>query len=283
MSHGHIRLTAVVALVLGVALRSGELVAMRLSHLRPEVVYVDRRPRGGGEPASAWFELSPIGAEALGRWLPLRKEFVDRTHGTSKLWVSLHLNHDGVLDADGQVTLQPAGVPLEDKGMRDSYAAGHVPYGLDKLPPKLEQLRRAVTDGCGSTVGRKSRASWHGVVPRARHRPPPSSPPRDVPPNQDSPKILQQRKQPTTYPGHPTMQPASGPGAQRTDPQGSFRERSDEGAAGSKRKRRAGRTLAQPPDTAKVLTEGNKVRSAAQNPTPRIARSHFVTPRAARG
>lgn len=146
MSPGHTRLTAVVALVLDAAPRSGELVAMRLSHLRPGAVYVDRHPQGGGEPDGDWFELSPIGTAALGRWLPLRKEYVDRTHGTSKLWVSLHPNHDGVLDADGQATLRPAGVPLEDKGMTDSYSAGRVRYGLDKLPSKLEQLRRAVLE-----------------------------------------------------------------------------------------------------------------------------------------
>ncbi|MDF2270705.1 hypothetical protein P2Q00_35555 [Streptomyces coacervatus] len=44
MSPGHTRLAAVVALVLDTAPRSGELVAMRLSHLRPGAVYVDRRP-----------------------------------------------------------------------------------------------------------------------------------------------------------------------------------------------------------------------------------------------
>ena len=146
MSPGQTRLTAVVALVLDAAPRSGELVAMRLHHLRPGAVYVDRRPQGGGEPDGDWFELSPVAAAALGRWLPLRKEFVDRTHGTSKLWVSLHPNHDGLLDADGQATLRPAGVPLEEKGLTDSYATGRVRYGLAKLPPKLEQLRRAVFD-----------------------------------------------------------------------------------------------------------------------------------------
>ncbi|MGV9249381.1 hypothetical protein [Streptomyces sp. NPDC003710] len=45
MSPGHIRLTAVVALVLDAAPRSGELVALRLSDLRPGAVYVDRRPQ----------------------------------------------------------------------------------------------------------------------------------------------------------------------------------------------------------------------------------------------
>ena len=146
MSPGHTRLAAVVALVLDTAPRSGELVAMRLSHLRPGAVYVDRRPQHGGPPDGDWFELSPLSTAALDRWMPLRQQLVERTHGTSKLWVSLHPNHDGVLGPDGEATLRPAGVPLEDKGLTTSYSTGRVRYGLDKLPPKLEQLRRAVLD-----------------------------------------------------------------------------------------------------------------------------------------
>jgi putative alpha-1,2-mannosidase len=40
--------------------------------------------------------------------------------------VSLHSNHDGLLDADGQATLRPVGVPLEDKGLTKSALADMV-------------------------------------------------------------------------------------------------------------------------------------------------------------
>jgi integrase len=83
---GQTRLTVVVALILDAATRSGELVALRLSDLRAGAVYVDQRPpQRGGPPDGDWFALSPLGAAALERWLPVRRQFVERTHGTSKL------------------------------------------------------------------------------------------------------------------------------------------------------------------------------------------------------
>ncbi|BBJ45043.1 hypothetical protein SSPO_077610 [Streptomyces antimycoticus] len=118
MSPGRTRLTAVLALVLDVAPRAGELVAMRLSHLAPEntAVYVQRRPQHGtGEADDDWFELSEIGRAAVEHWLPLRAQLVERAHGTSKLWVSLHPGHDGVPDARvGPTPLGSAGAPNSD-------------------------------------------------------------------------------------------------------------------------------------------------------------------------
>lgn len=150
MSPGRTRLTAMLALVLDAAPRAGELVALRLSHLDRDssAVYVDRRPqRGGGEADGDWFELSPIGRAAVERWLPLRAQLVERAHGTSKLWVSLHPNHDGVLHGEGQAVLRPPGMPLEEKGLILSYSSGRSRYGLARLlPAKLEALRRAVLD-----------------------------------------------------------------------------------------------------------------------------------------
>ncbi|MFF4607802.1 hypothetical protein ACFY12_34315 [Streptomyces sp. NPDC001339] len=150
LSPGRTRLTAVLALVLDAAPRAGELVAMRLTDIAPDnsAVYVDRRPQhGGGEADGDWFELSPIGRAAVERWLPLRAQLVERAHGTSKLWVSLHPNHDGVLHGEGQAILRPPGMPLEEKGLILSYGSGRSRYGLTGLlPAKLEALRRAVLD-----------------------------------------------------------------------------------------------------------------------------------------
>ncbi|MEU9796937.1 hypothetical protein AB0E27_41440 [Streptomyces sparsogenes] len=150
MSPGQIRLTAMLALVLDAALRSGELVGRRLDHLAPgnTAVYVERQPqRGGGDQdgEGAWFKLSPLSRAALERWLPVRAELAQRAHGTSRLWVSLWHNHDGDPGREGAVLRRPPGMPLEENGLITSYRRGRTRYGLaDLLPPKVEQLRRAV-------------------------------------------------------------------------------------------------------------------------------------------
>ncbi|MFD0554611.1 hypothetical protein ACFQ0X_39715 [Streptomyces rectiviolaceus] len=115
LSPGQTRLTAVLALILDTAPRSGELIQLRLSHLAPDnrAAYIERHPQhGSNQPDEAdWFALSSLSRVALDRWLPLRKELVERAHGTSKLWVSLRPNHTGLLDDDGMATLRPAGLP----------------------------------------------------------------------------------------------------------------------------------------------------------------------------
>ncbi|GAA3139975.1 hypothetical protein [Streptomyces echinatus] len=39
----------------------------------------------------------------------LRKDLVQRAHSTSKLWVSLWMNHDGVLDDQGNTVIRLRG------------------------------------------------------------------------------------------------------------------------------------------------------------------------------
>ncbi|GGL66852.1 hypothetical protein GCM10010129_07830 [Streptomyces fumigatiscleroticus] len=150
MSPGHTRLTALLALVLDAAPRAGELTALRLSDLAPghAAVFVRRRPQHGIDEADdAWFALSPLARAALERWLAVRAELVARAHGTSRLWVSLFVNHDGTRHQDGRAVLRPPGLPLEEKGLLLSYRTGRARYHLTTLlPPKLEQLRRAVLD-----------------------------------------------------------------------------------------------------------------------------------------
>jgi integrase len=148
MSPGLTRLTAVLALILDAAPRSGELVSLRLSDLAHghRAVYVERRPQRGSSRSDAdWFELSALSRAALDRWLALREQLILRAHGTSRLWVSLRPNHSGTLDPQGQPVLRPAGMPLEEKGLTDSYRSGRARHGLARLlPSKMEQLRRAV-------------------------------------------------------------------------------------------------------------------------------------------
>lgn len=149
MSPALARLTALLAVELDTAARSGELTALRTTDLAEEhaAVYVVRRPqRGGGLGAGEWLETSALTRAALERWLPVREDLVQRAHGTSKLWVALRMNHTGVLTDEGSTQVRPAGMPLEENGLISSYRRGRLRYaGLRPLLPlKLERLRRTV-------------------------------------------------------------------------------------------------------------------------------------------
>uniref|UniRef100_UPI002F909202 hypothetical protein n=1 Tax=Streptomyces sp. NBC_01175 TaxID=2903759 RepID=UPI002F909202 len=148
MSPAQTRLTAGLALELDTAARSGELIELRIADLGEDntAVYIERRPQGGGAIEGEWVETSALTRAALERWLDVRKDLVQRAHGTSRLWVSLWMNHDGVLDDDGHTTIRPPGMPLEEHGLVTSYRVGRLRYdGLRQLLPlKLEALRRAV-------------------------------------------------------------------------------------------------------------------------------------------
>jgi DNA-binding transcriptional ArsR family regulator len=148
MSPAQTRLTAVLAVELVTRARSGELVVQRTTDLAPNLaaVYVERRPQGGGLPEGEWVETDELAKGALERWLPVRDGLVQRSHGTSRLWVSLWMNHAGVLDDQGNATIRPPGMPLEENGLITSYRVGRLRYeGLRQLLPlKLEALRRAL-------------------------------------------------------------------------------------------------------------------------------------------
>lgn len=148
MSPAQTRLTALLAVELDTAGRSGELAVLRTNDLGKDnaAVYVERHPQGGGAVEREWIETSALTRAALGRWLDVRKDLVQRAHGTTRLWVSLWMNHDGVLDDDGHTTIRPPGMPLEENGLVTSYRVGRLRYeGLRQLLPlKLEALRRAV-------------------------------------------------------------------------------------------------------------------------------------------
>ncbi|MFH8492393.1 hypothetical protein [Streptomyces longisporoflavus] len=132
------RLTVVLALELDTAACSEELVELRTTDLSEDnaAVYVERCPQGGGTVEGEWVETSALAQAALARWLDVRKDLVQRSHGTSRLWVSLWMNHDGVLDDDGHTTIRPPGMPLEENGLVTSYRVGRLRYdGLRQLLP----------------------------------------------------------------------------------------------------------------------------------------------------
>ncbi|MBQ0985643.1 hypothetical protein KBZ10_14185 [Streptomyces sp. F63] len=148
LSPGRTRLTAVLALVLDTAARSGELTGLRTTHLTAgrRSVYVERRPQHGttAPVTGVRLPLSPLARAALDRWLAVRADLVASAHGTSRLWVSLRPNHAGLPDENGKAVGRPAGMPLEENGLITSYRRGRARYGLQHLlPAKLEQLRRA--------------------------------------------------------------------------------------------------------------------------------------------
>lgn len=96
-------------------------------------------PRVAAPSEGDWVETSALAQAALERWLDVRKNLVQRTAGTSLLWVSLWMNHDGVFDDQGNAVIPP-GMPLEENGLIISYRVGRLRYdGLRQLLPlKLE-------------------------------------------------------------------------------------------------------------------------------------------------
>ncbi|MEV6109854.1 hypothetical protein AB0M28_34880 [Streptomyces sp. NPDC051940] len=149
LTPGRTRFVAMVGMVLDTGARAGELVAQRATDLPAGLAHatVVRRPQHGTahEPEPERIALTPLGRAALERWLPVREELVAQSHGTSRLWVSVYMNHSGTPDASGATVLRPAGMPLEQRGLIRAYRDGRYALGLDTvLPPKLEQLRRAV-------------------------------------------------------------------------------------------------------------------------------------------
>lgn len=157
---GQARFTAMLAMVLDTAARAGELAAMRLDDLDgldgdSATVEVRRRPQHGtatARPArTEQLPLSALATAALRQWLPAREQLTAPLQGAATaLWVSLRSNHTGRLDDHGQATMRPPGLPLQDRGLARAYATGRHRYGLgDLLPPKMEQLRRALDTGPG--------------------------------------------------------------------------------------------------------------------------------------
>ncbi|MEV6011263.1 hypothetical protein AB0M29_31145 [Streptomyces sp. NPDC051976] len=149
-SAGHARFNALIALVLDTAARAGELHQCRITDLdlhRRTLRLVRQPQHGSATPATP--EHAPLTAmslAALADWLPVREQLLQNAHGTSRLWVSLRPNHSGQPTTDSPGFARPAGMPLELRGLLRSYADGRHRYDpAHLLPPKLEQLRRAVT------------------------------------------------------------------------------------------------------------------------------------------
>ncbi|WP_327287365.1 hypothetical protein [Streptomyces sp. NBC_01198] len=151
---GQARFVALVAMVLDTAARAGELAGQHLTHLDEDLshAHLHRRPQHATATATSAgpdvVPLSALTAAALRQWLPLRAELTAPLQGAATaLWVSLRSNHCGRLDDQGRATMRPPGLPLEARGLARAYASGRHRHELARLlPPKMEQLRRAVAD-----------------------------------------------------------------------------------------------------------------------------------------
>ncbi|WP_067068839.1 site-specific integrase [Carbonactinospora thermoautotrophica] len=152
------RVHALIGVVLDTGARAGELCAMRVDDLAPDLttIRITRRPqaRSVNPPVTETVPLSTPTIGALRRWLALRAELVKAVQGgKTALWVSIRANHAGVLDEAG-ATPRPPGMPLRPRGLARAYTRAIVEINQDlagtpgwrPLPYRLEQLRRAVAE-----------------------------------------------------------------------------------------------------------------------------------------
>lgn len=156
---GHVRLLAIIGVVLDTGARVGELCALRVEDLDTTgpapILTVVRKPQARlvSEPVTEHIALSPGTRAALRNWLATREEIIDSLHlGVKSLWVSVAGNHAGLPAADGHAVKRPAGMPLRPRGLQRAYTRAVVELNVElagspgwrPLPYRLEQLRRAV-------------------------------------------------------------------------------------------------------------------------------------------
>jgi len=155
----HVRLLAIIGMVLDTGARVGELCAMTMADLdleaREPSVTIVRKPqaRRVAEPVTERIALSRGTAAALRHWLRHRQELVEAFDvGVKSLWVSVAGNHAGLPSKEGNAIRRPPGMPLRPRGLQRAYTravvelnaelAGSV--GWRPLPYRLELLRRAI-------------------------------------------------------------------------------------------------------------------------------------------
>ena len=155
----HVRLLAIIGVVLDTGARVGELCAMAVDDVEFEVreptVTVVRMPQARriAEPVTERITLSRGTAAALRNWLERRQELIDEFElGVKSLWVSVAGNHAGLLAQDGHAIRRPPGMPLRPRGLQRAYTRAVVELntelagspGWQPLPYRLELLRRAI-------------------------------------------------------------------------------------------------------------------------------------------
>ena len=155
----HVRLLAVIGMVLDTGARVGELCALTVEDLDLEVrepaVTIVRKPQARriAEPVTERIALSRGTAAALRHWLGHRQELIAAFDLSVKsLWVSVAGNHAGLPSKDGNAIRRPPGMPLRPRGLQRAYTRAVVELnaelagspGWRPLPYRLELLRRAI-------------------------------------------------------------------------------------------------------------------------------------------
>ncbi|WP_435238205.1 hypothetical protein [Streptomyces sp. YPW6] len=141
----YVRLAAIVGIVVDTRARSGELVAMTVDDLAPDLTTatITRRPQGGWPGEVEELPLSAVTRKAVAAWLELRGPLVSSLAGTPPraLWVSVR--NGGRLGR--------AGLPIGPMALRSQYASAVAQLNADMkaqgvvgwvdLPRTLERLR----------------------------------------------------------------------------------------------------------------------------------------------
>lgn len=155
----HVRLLAIIGMVLDTGARVGELCALTVEELDLEVrepaVTIVRKPQARriAEPVTERIALSRGTAAALRHWLERRQELVDAFElAVKSRWVSVAGNHAGLPSKDGNAIRRPPGMPLRPRGLQRAYTRAVVELnaelagspGWRPLPYRLELLRRAI-------------------------------------------------------------------------------------------------------------------------------------------
>lgn len=150
-----VRLLAVVGVVLDTGARVGEMCAMTVTDLGPQLatLRVRRNPqaRTRAPQETHVIALTAGTRTALRDWLDVRAQLIAPLQGSADaLWVSVRANHMGMPDT---AVPRPPGMPLRPRGMQRAYsqavteanAALTGTPGWQPLPHRFEQLRRAVS------------------------------------------------------------------------------------------------------------------------------------------
>jgi integrase len=155
----HVRLLAIIGMVLDTGARVGELCALAVDdmelNVREPSVTIVRKPqaRRVTEPVTERIALSRGTTAALRNWLERRQELIDEFQlGVKSLWVSVAGNHAGLPSQEGNAIRRPPGMPLRPRGLQRAYTRAVVELnaelagspGWQPLPYRLELLRRAI-------------------------------------------------------------------------------------------------------------------------------------------
>jgi integrase len=155
-SPARIRLLALLGVVMDTGARAGELCRLEMKDISPDLttVWITRRPQNRNLNAVPQLEIVTISAptrSALRAWLKARADLVALAEGNTKnLLVTVVAGHTHA--EDGSSVPRPPGMPLMPRGLARAYTRAIEDLnaemvgepGWEPMPPRMEQLRRAI-------------------------------------------------------------------------------------------------------------------------------------------